>query len=222
MWRRRQKLKWCTYKTRTTKTTSHDQKPAARHQQTLPLSPKAGIHSADILISKSRREEILVVSSYWVCGHLSEQSQEIHTKGKHELNYEVPTVWGSHWWRAWWKFILERLLQPWRKDDTGEETAGRRLLQQRGAVISTNKAAAAEKMDPRAVGSGRKFGFFCNILWKNLNELFGQLNTQREKHIFWGPTVSNGWKRGKNRAMNPVFPAQVRAWVIAPSVEIKK
>ena len=89
-------------------------------------------------------------------------------------------------------------------------------------MISTNKAAAAEKMDPRAVGSGRKFGFFCNILWKNLNELFGQLNTQREKHIFWGPTVSDGWKRGKNRAMNPVFPAQVRAWVIAPSVEIKK
>ena len=56
-----------------------------------PLSPKAGIDSADTLISKFSREEILVVSSYWVCGHLSEQPQEIHTKGKHELNYEVPT-----------------------------------------------------------------------------------------------------------------------------------
>lgn len=152
MWGRRQKPEWCTYKARTSKTAGHDWKPAARHQQTLALSPRVGISSADTPISKSRREEISVVSNYCVCGRLSEQSQEIHTKGKHGLNYEIPTVWGSHWWRACWKFTLERLLQLWRKDDTG----GRQLLQQRGAVISTNKPAAAEKTDLRATGSARE------------------------------------------------------------------
>ena len=66
------------------------------------------------------------------------------------------------------------------------------------------------------------FGFFCYILWKNLNEPFGQLNIQREKHIFWCPTGSDGRKRGRTRANNLRFPAYVRAWVVVPSVEIKK
>ena len=64
-----------------------------RHQQILLLILKEGTDSADTLILKSRREEIMVVLSYWVCGHLSQQSQEIPTKGKHELNYEALTVW---------------------------------------------------------------------------------------------------------------------------------
>ena len=110
----------------------HHQKLAEACNGPSPLSPIEGTDSADTLISKSRREDISVLSSY-----LSLWSSVTAVLGNSYKGEAGTELWSSHSmgsrrWRAWWEFILERWLQPWRKEDTGEERRGRSLLQQRG------------------------------------------------------------------------------------------